>query len=140
MTFDERIAALGVDLSDLPKTYKDAHTWNAFTAAFDWDVMADEKRGEGILAAYVLHLVDIIDRMETRIVNLTLERDSLKECMKYMTYDEDGYLQDSLKIRCENCPFMIDSKCRVREDDDDDLASLREFLWEMANAGKGGRR
>ena len=119
MTFEERLAALGVDLSDLPKTYKDANTWNALTAAFAWDVMADEKRGEGILAAFVLHLVDIIDRMETRIVNLTLERDSLKECMKYMTYDEDGYLQDRLKIRCENCPFMIDDECRVREEDDD---------------------
>ena len=119
MTFDERLAALGVDLSDLPKTYEDAHTWNALSAAFAWDVMADEKRGEGILAAYVLHLVDIIDRMETRIVNLTLERDSLKECMKYMTYDEDGYLQDRLRIRCENCPFNVDGECRVREEDDD---------------------
>ena len=81
MTFDERLAALGVDLSDLPKTYKDAHTWNALTAAFDWDVMADEKRGEGILAAFVLHLNDIIDRMETRIVNLTVEREYLLDRM-----------------------------------------------------------
>ena len=77
MTFDERLAALGVDLSDLPKTYKDAHTWNAFTAAFALDVMADEKRGEEILAAFVLHLNDIIDRMETRIINLTVEREYL---------------------------------------------------------------
>jgi len=98
MTFEERLAALGVDLSDLPKTYEDAHTWNALSAAFAWDVMADEKRGEGILAAYVLHLVDIIDRMETRIVNLTGERDYLVErygdvtsdCRACSYYGEDG--------------------------------------------------
>ena len=90
MTFEERLAELGVDLSDLPKTYKDANTWNALTAAFAWDVMADEKRGEGILAAFVLHLVDIIDRMETKIVNLTGDVDYLKELYEKLA-EEYGY-------------------------------------------------
>ena len=81
MTFEERLAALGVDLSDLPKAYKDAHTWDALTAAFAWDAMADEKRGEGILAAFVLHLTDIIDRMETRLDNVIGEREYLLDRM-----------------------------------------------------------
>ena len=108
MTFDERIAALGVDLSDLPKIYKDAHTWYALTAAFDWDVMADEKRGEGILAAYVLHLTDIIDRMETRIVNLTEEQDYLLE-----------RLADYGALDCSECIYSTDGEeCTLCDEGD----------------------
>ena len=59
------------------------------------------------------------DRLLQEHDPIKIERDYLKRCMKYMTYDEDGYLQDRLKIRCENCPFMIDGECRVREEDDD---------------------
>lgn len=116
MTFEQRMAELGVDLSDLPKEYDDSHVYKYFVEAINFFT---EKGKDPSTMSYPLYLVDIIDRMETRIVNLTLERDSLKECMKYMTYDEDGYLQDRLKIRCENCPFMIDGECRVREEDDD---------------------
>ncbi len=69
MTFEERLAALGVDLSDLPTHY-----------SLDMEVVALEAAadsGFGWLEDYVCHLTDIIDRMETRIVNLTGELDWL---------------------------------------------------------------
>ena len=70
MTFDERLAALGVDLSDLPTgiDYTIPQEESAMEAAADFG---------GGLEAYILHLTDIIDRMETRIVNLTGEREYL---------------------------------------------------------------
>ena len=59
------------------------------------------------------------DRLLQEHEQIKIERDSLKECMKFMVYDENGKYQDSLKIRCENCPFNVDGECRVREEDDD---------------------
>ena len=91
MTFEERLAALGVDLSDLPTDYTSGESWaKAFDAAYKW---SDENGRKQILepVQYILHLTDIIDRMETRIVNLTGERDYLikeygygcQECARY---------------------------------------------------------
>lgn len=74
MTFEERLAALGVDLSDIlrPDGYK-------------LKTMQD-------------YYADIIDRMETRIINLTGERDYLlrlygfdcEECKRYDECNRDG--------------------------------------------------
>ena len=50
---------------------------------------------------------------------IKIERDCLKRCMKFMVYDENSKYQDSLKLRCEKCPFNVDGECRVREEDDD---------------------
>lgn len=97
MTFDERLAALGVDLSDLPRKwltcvsepYSGEQCYKAHGAAWAWYVGEDQRavpeleqqettRDRMILRQYILHLTDIIDRMETRIVNLTGERDYLR--------------------------------------------------------------
>ena len=59
------------------------------------------------------------DRLLQEYEPIKIERDSLKKCMKFMTYDENGKNQDSLKLRCEKCPFNVDGECRVREEDDD---------------------
>lgn len=98
MTFEERMAELGVDLSDLPTDYPSSESWaKAFNAAYKW---SDENGRKQMLepVQYILHLTDIIDRMETRIVNLTGERDYLltlygydcEECNKYNECRRDG--------------------------------------------------
>ena len=108
MTFEERLAALGVDLSDLPQ-FDGCHlTYDRQSRS-----MAEQEvyRFEGMSGQfvdiidclkmhqdYILHLVDIIDRMETRIVNLTGERDYLlrlygfdcEDCKKYDECNHDG--------------------------------------------------
>lgn len=75
MTFEERLAALGVDLSDLPTgiDYTIPQEEAAMEAAADFG---------GGLEAYILHLTEIIDRMETRLVNVTGERDWLKSVLE----------------------------------------------------------
>lgn len=72
MTFEQRMAELGVDLSDLRTDYSDEEYGQVFDTYLKW---GEELEG----ASYILHLVDIIDRMETRLVNLTGERDYLFE-------------------------------------------------------------
>ena len=92
MTFEQRMAELGVDLSDLPMGYSEQHLWKAYDALFDWNDHCE------VLAPFVLHLIDVIDRMETRLVNLTGERDYLlrlygydcEECNKYNECNRDG--------------------------------------------------
>lgn len=105
MTFDERLAALGVDLSDLPREwltcvsepYSGEQCYKAHGAAWAWYVGEDQRavpeleqqettRDRMILRQYILHLTDIIDRMEMRIVNLTGERDWLKKCMQQFQF------------------------------------------------------
>ena len=103
MTFEQRMAELGVDLSDLPESYESmVEVVNAANAARKW-FNNEEPRNkitleEIALAHYILHLTDIIDRMETRIVNLTGERDYLltlygfdcEECKRYDECNRDG--------------------------------------------------
>ena len=93
MTFNERLAELGVDLSDLPE-HERIPILGINGTIFEW-------KGEPLcrvdLYRYILHLVDIIDRMETRIVNLTGERDYLltlygydcEECKRYNECNKD---------------------------------------------------
>lgn len=100
MTFEERMAELGVDLSDLPRNwmtcasepYSGEQCYKAHGAAWAWYVGEDQRavpeleqqettRDRMILRQYILHLTDIIDRMETRIVNLTGEREYLLDRM-----------------------------------------------------------
>lgn len=76
MTFVERLAALGVDLSDLPKRYRQERRSTAFDAA---DKFGGSLSMTQNFEDYILHLIDIIDRMETRLINLTGERDYLAE-------------------------------------------------------------
>lgn len=104
MTFEERLAALGVDLSDLPQSDGCHLTYDRQSRS-----MAEQEvyRFAGMSGQlvdiidclkmhqdYILHLIDIIDRMETRIVNLTGERD---------------YLIDEY-VGCECCTYGADAE------------------------------
>ena len=81
MTFEQRMAELGVDLSDIKSIY---------------DRMIED-HNVSVLARNA-YLADIIDRMETRLVNLTGERDYLlrlygfdcEECKRYDECNRDG--------------------------------------------------
>lgn len=117
MTLDKRLAALGVDLSDLPRKwltcvsepYSGEQCYKAHGAAWAWYVGEDQRavpeleqqettRDRMVLRQYILHLVDVIDRMETRLVNVTGERDYLVEklgdapsdCRACSYYGADG--------------------------------------------------
>ena len=91
MTFEQRMAELGVDLSDLRTDYSDEEYGQVFDTYLKW---GEELEG----ASYILHLTDIIDRMETRLVNVTGERDYLltlygydcEECKRYDECNKDG--------------------------------------------------
>ena len=108
MTFEERLAELGVDLSDLPLGYSlsKEKAKSISDIACRWFVDEDSPDGVALrnlvsipLFQYILHLIDIIDRMETRIVNLTGKQDYLIseyvgcECCTYgadaKTFDEE---------------------------------------------------
>ena len=94
MTFEERMAELGVDLSDLPDEHSMEQCASACIEASKWSKYTDYT----VPYEYILHLTDIIDRMETRIVNLTGERDYLltlygydcEECKRYDECNKDG--------------------------------------------------
>lgn len=95
MTFEDRLAELGVDLSDVKIPY---------------DRIVED--GVGVAEARELYYADIIDRMETRIVNLTGERDYLRrelvsgeacEAGCGGKEDENGY-----HLQCEKCKELND--------------------------------
>lgn len=100
MTPDERIEALlnraGQTISDLPRSfaggpeaYGEEARKNALCAAWSWYLPAvisagdavdlmQNRRNETVMAQYILHLTDIIDRMETALENVCGERDYLR--------------------------------------------------------------
>lgn len=110
MTFEERMAELGVGLSDLPK-YKRIPMLVINRKISEW-------KGEHIdtldLYRYILHLTDIIDRMETRIVNLTGERDWMQSkcCALCVRAYEDG------SDACDTCDIDEGVPEDRRADDD----------------------
>lgn len=76
MTFEERLAVLGVDLSDMPKV----HSYEKrFAVAKNIFGVIDKELINRMNRA--CDLIDIIDRMETRLVNVTGERDWLKHML-----------------------------------------------------------
>ena len=86
MTPDERIEALlnraGQTISDLPKTqtdyaYRRDLLGRAYIAATAWHGRLNN--GTYDLADYILHLADVIDRMETALENVCGERDYLRQ-------------------------------------------------------------
>ena len=88
MTFEQRMAELGVDLSDLPSAYSYSQMIKADLNALDYlqnlypdDIITLDKLENYLW--FILHLTDIIDRMETRIDNLTGERDYLLDLINY---------------------------------------------------------
>lgn len=68
---------LGVDLSDLPDEHSMEQCASACIEAGKWSKYTDHT----VPYEYILHLVDVIDRMETRIINLTGEREYLLDKM-----------------------------------------------------------
>lgn len=127
MNCDERLEALlnraGQTISDLPNGYlltsKDGK--NLSDMACQWFI--DEDSPEGVvlrnlvsipLYQYILHLTDIIDRMETALENVCGERDYLRHvaCGLCFAFREDG--EDS----CETCMVGDGVPENWRADDD----------------------
>ena len=117
MTFEERLAALGVDLSDLPESDGKHLTYDKEKrSAAEHEVFKFAKQGHFVdiidcLAMhqdYILHLTDIIDRMETRLVNVTGERDWLKEQLEAVWQDDPYY---SICSACKNFESMVEKNC-----------------------------
>lgn len=80
MTADERLEALlnraGQTISDLPKRYEQEHRNTAFDAA---DKFGGSLAMTQNFEDYILHLTDVIDRMETALENVCGERDYLRQ-------------------------------------------------------------
>ena len=84
MTFDERLAALGVETGDILPS--EEHCSNLYEKFFTSAERICKEMGEEcdleMLLSYLTIAIakrdNIIDRMETRIVNLTSERDYLR--------------------------------------------------------------
>lgn len=119
MTPDERLEALlnraGQTISDLPKKGMEVSEPYPLTAlpkangaAWNWylDICTDmddydSTRSKMILKLYILHLADVIDRMETALENVCGERDYLcdRSGCKSCAYEEiPGY-----NMPCLNC-------------------------------------
>ena len=120
MTANERLEALlnraGQTISDLPgkwmtcvsEPYSGEQCYKAHGAAWAWYVGEDQRavpeleqqettRDRMILRQYILHLTDIIDRMETALENVCGERDWLRanySANPYETVPEDWRADD----------------------------------------------
>ena len=103
MTFDERLEALlnraGQTIEDLPYAYNlDADmARHVSNVAFRWFINDDSPDGVNLrnlmsipLFQYILHLTDIIDRMETALENVIGERDYLAARLREVDPDLCG--------------------------------------------------
>ena len=120
MTADERLEVLlyraGQTISDLPRKwdgcvsepYSGKQCYKAHGAAWAWYVGEDQRavpelerqestRDRLVLRSYILHLTDVIDRMETALENVIGERDWLRakySANPYETVPEDWGADD----------------------------------------------
>ena len=102
MTPDERIENLlnraGQTISDLPKRYEQEHRNTAFDAAdhFGGSLCMTQNFED-----YILHLTDVIDRMETALENVCGERDYLcdRSGCEFCAYERI----DGDKMPCRGC-------------------------------------
>lgn len=103
MTFDERLEALlnraGQTIEDLPYSYRlDADKARCVSnVACRWFINEDSPDGVNLLNLvsiplfqYILHMTDVIDRMETALENLIGERDYLAERLREVDPDLCG--------------------------------------------------
>ncbi len=107
MTADERLEALlnraGQTISDLPKpsiviyAYPKDMRRNIYDTAATWHGRLNY--GSCDLEDYILHLTDVIDRMETALENVCGERDYL---LKTQSFD----CEDCVNFDSEDCPEM----------------------------------
>jgi len=103
VTFEARMAELGVDLSDLPK-HKRIPMLVINRKISEWKSELIDNPLD--LYRFILHLTDIIDRMETRLVNVTGERDYLLRLI-------ENHWNDELFVNpCEFCrSYSENEKC-----------------------------
>lgn len=139
MTFEERMAELGVDLSDLPRKwmacasepYSGEQCYKAHGAAWAWYVGEDQRavpeleqqettRDRMILRQYILHLTDIIDRMETRLDNCPLRKvtePKPRESRKKLPCPKCGSKRLSIWCYCDKDGKPIEAiacdKCKI---------------------------
>lgn len=127
MTADERLESLlnraGQTISDLPGDYETAKLRGIADVIHDWRPYDPNDGPKAILDAYrkyILHLTDIIDRMETALENVCGERDFL---LKVIQRHRDGTpVQD-----CEICTFYYDYSGVCGEDCDDESPETDYF-------------
>lgn len=113
-TFDKRLAALGVDLSDLPEPstlvsrslHLHSKTYDLIKSLYgdSWSG-ADRTR---LFLSYILLLTDIIDRLETRLDNVIGERDYLVEKLSEAIGDCNICVYSDLneaEMPCYQCNF-----------------------------------
>lgn len=137
MKCDERLEALlnraGQTISDLPRKwstcvsepYTGEQCYKAHGAAWAWYVGEDLRavpelerhettRDRMVLRQYILHLTDIIDRMETALENVCGERDYLRHvaCGLCFAFREGG------EDYCETCMVGDGVPENWRADDD----------------------
>ena len=98
MTFEERLAALGVDLSDLPE-HDRIPVLGINRTVFEWKGELLDREVD--LYRYIMHLTDVIDRMETRLVNVTGELNYIKQTFMGCATCTDGSVLHS--DRCNSC-------------------------------------
>lgn len=108
MTFDERLAALGVETNDiLPSNEHCNNLYEKFFALTEriCKEMGEECDLEMLLSFLLIAIAkrdEIIDRMETRIVNLTVECDWLRydECPTCVNHDKHNPLLCGIDDDC----------------------------------------
>lgn len=80
---EQLLGQAGQTISDLPKNYPYGQIGDAFNTAHIWNGWRGKASAYG---AYILHLTDIIDRMEWALDNAIRERDWLRRmCERSMT-------------------------------------------------------
>lgn len=111
MTADERLEALlnraGQTISDLPKQQEYRFSYPAYLQSRVWDHMKSiygdkwhELDYQRLFADYILHLTDVIDRVETALENVIGERDWLaayyedNELMPWYGVQEDWMVDE----------------------------------------------
>lgn len=121
MTCDERIEALlnraGQTISDLPKSYPYGQIGDAFNTAHIWNGWRGKASAYG---AYILHLTDIIDRMEWALDKTLREKAYLRAKCCSLCGDLDTFMPFNYTYvhqTCEECDIehVPDD---WREDDD----------------------
>ena len=117
MTFDERIEALlnraGQTISDLPKRDEHFLFVRDSRSAAEHEVYCYAQQNRYLLDSlamhqnYILHMTDVIDRMETALENVIGERDYLAERLREVDPDLCGVCvyaaQPPDAPECEQC-------------------------------------
>ena len=121
MTCDERIEALlnraGQTISDLPKSYPYGQIGDAFNTAHIWNGWRGKASAYG---AYILHLTDIIDRLEWALDKTLREKAYLRSKCCYICGLYEGKVRgEQSEDECEQREYCMEVYEDWREDDAD---------------------